>query len=293
VTILGFGHHDHRSLDWGIRLDQWQAPIGVVDMNAPLDIDIVCNAFDFGDCQQSDHETRSLAQWKANGDLDLFGNPEYISPAPEDTYPDEFRTPLIYTPFFVAETQSQWLGVDAYARCDTAIYINRSRNGGCIFPKADSILEMITWDPEYGQSASFIATAFENIQALHRPIEKYVPGNFDLEKGDPRRVPLTRKAYGIAKRTKIQMECRRLYGIDYTTNPSVCTKAPCDCDEYPFAGTQQNAESVTDAKAATYVVKPVNRHQNRSAGNRIINFLTNDHILDGDPFWISTTPDDD
>jgi uncharacterized protein with LGFP repeats len=283
ATILGFGFHQQRSLDWAIFLDDWKPPIGTVNMSAPLRIQVDCNAFGLGNCDQTAGETRPLSQWRAGPSFEQFGSPDFIAPASNDPHPQDQKTWLEYTPVFASPELVQRLEA-APARCDTATYVG-GLNGGCIFPRTAGILFMDPSDqPSYSRSLAFIKTAFTNIGALGRGVGLYVPGNFHAAAGQ--RVPLTRNFYGNRSRNKVRTECQNRYGIDYTTNPAVCESPPCECDEYPFDATYQNANYDTGGTATTYVVKPVNGDHNGNAGRKLLDFLTVDHILDGDPFWV-------
>lgn len=75
----------------------------------------------------------------------------------------------------------------------------------------------------------------------------------------------------------------RLYGANYTQRPDGLRN---DCDEYPFAATYQNANYDTVGTAATWAVKPVYLSHNRSAGSILGIWFNDDHLLDGDPFFV-------
>jgi hypothetical protein len=60
-----------------------------------------------------------------------------------------------------------------------------------------------------------------------------------------------------------------------------------DCDEYPFAGTFQGASRAKGRWWYSVMVLPLS--QNRRAGALLGNWLTDNHILAGDKYWVEVT----
>lgn len=64
-------------------------------------------------------------------------------------------------------------------------------------------------------------------------------------------------------RRKIRRECRREWGANYAKPVGAPTR---HCDEYPFAGTYQNAALVDESSPYSFVVRVVNAAHNVKAG---------------------------
>ncbi|MFD1972422.1 NucA/NucB deoxyribonuclease domain-containing protein [Trinickia caryophylli] len=56
----------------------------------------------------------------------------------------------------------------------------------------------------------------------------------------------------------------------------------CDCDEYPFASTQDGASRRSDAS-----VKKIDSSDNRRTGSRLGHFYAGQRVLDDEGFYVS------
>jgi hypothetical protein len=290
ATIIGSAFHRVRSVDWAIILDKWGEPEGTYNPEAPLTVGMICNDFGFSNCDQEPAagEMRSIAQWQADGLYEQFGSPKFVTAAPGDQHPEEKRSTLGYVGLFAGAPDTS-LVPSVAVRCDEAIYMTGMNGfGGCIFTGTPGIFHVDVSNESYRDSALFIQEAFYALDLLKpSALGLFVPGNYRAREAE--RMALTRNVYGDRSRDAVRAECRRLYGSDYTTNEQ-CQHPPCDCDEYPFSVTYQNFHYVTEGPAWTSVVKPVNGDENSALGNALNVFLTDDHILDGDPFYVDLGP---
>ncbi|MBB4910568.1 hypothetical protein [Actinophytocola algeriensis] len=171
---------------------------------------------------------------------------------------------------------------DEIFRCDIANYISGSR---CNFNNVGSVLEFSLSDSTLSQSAEFINDAQTDITRTSPGIPgKKVPGA-------PGDIPLHRlyKAYDTdntiqASRRKVPKTCRRYHGPGYTKGG---TK---QCDEYPLATTYENSVRVDTRTVYDYAVKAIDKDHNEKAGRVYGSWLSADHILDYDPFWVKIVP---
>ncbi len=166
--------------------------------------------------------------------------------------------------------QPLWLGV----RCDTAPYFGFAQ-GGCVAAYAPAVFELSISDPTVAQAAAFYRDA--QLQLPHDGYYvgpgRYVPVDDPLENGawGPLN-PLTRA---------FNPDIRRL------NNDTACAgfipeHAGEECDEYPFASTNQGAAF------GSYMVRSIPGDQNGKAGSLLSAFYQENHVIDGDEFsvWI-------
>jgi hypothetical protein len=69
--------------------------------------------------------------------------------------------------------------------------------------------------------------------------------------------------------------CRKIWGKDYAKN--VTGDVVFDCDEFPFAGTNQGWSC--DSCGNDMSVRRMNKQPNQKAGSRFASWLVNDRIL--------------
>lgn len=193
----------------------------------------------------------------------------YAGPGPRDNYN---QTPVYTLPFRCDITRS---GSPSYAR-----------TSDCIFHGVTPSLGLQISDPNVTESAQFIYDAQNNITLTYPGIPgKYVPGH--QGKTDPiTRLYYDQKLRDANRRTSVA-SCVAKWGANYTTRPDGQTN---DCDEYPFASTYQGSFTVTDNMLRSYAVRPVLSRHNRQVGSRLSTFLAENHVLDGDPYYVTVTP---
>lgn len=167
-------------------------------------------------------------------------------------------------------------------RCDVALV--KSNSQGCIYPDAPAILRtIVTTNPDVDESAIHIREA----QAAGRP-GKFVPiGNGTIfPASESKSLTRTRDAtLRRANRTESKDQCVVKYGAvtgqcTFTGDPDE-TPTDCDCDEYPFASTEQGASRDPEVS-----VKRIDASDNRRAGAFLGNFYLNQRVLDQEQFYV-------
>ncbi|WP_368660827.1 NucA/NucB deoxyribonuclease domain-containing protein [Amycolatopsis sp. Hca4] len=88
------------------------------------------------------------------------------------------------------------------------------------------------------------------------------------------------------RRTSVA-SCVKNWGPDYTVRDDGRTN---DCDEYPFATTYEGSFTVTDSMIRSYAVRPVLSGHNQLVGSRLSTFVAEDHLLDGDAYYVTAMP---
>ncbi|WP_231937814.1 NucA/NucB deoxyribonuclease domain-containing protein [Burkholderia lata] len=76
----------------------------------------------------------------------------------------------------------------------------------------------------------------------------------------------------------------RVTGQCTFTGDSDETPSDCDCDEYPFAATNQGA------KTGAFSVKRIDASDNRRAGAFLGDFFRAQRVLDADEFYVDVEP---
>jgi hypothetical protein len=284
AVILGKGYAKTRAVDWDIYLDSWRLVWGREIPNLQFKIDVECATYESTDrCTSSSaHNTRTLAEWKINGLHNIFTDTETPTAWPGDKKPQDKRAYFQYKP--TVTSLSTGIPRNTYpvvSRCDNAAYVT---GAACIFPGTWSRFIMDYNYPNYKESVEFIWDAMHDLESV-KPGSAglYVPGGFYTQPITGGLVPLTRNYYGTQSRTRVQAECVRLFGANYTQGPNGVIR---DCDEYPFASTYQSANYDTVGTASTWAVKALDRSHNRSAGSILGDYYVLDHILDEDPFFV-------
>lgn len=177
------------------------------------------------------------------------------------------------------------LGYVPTIRCDVGLA--KTGTQGCVYPEAPAIMTSVKTDnPDVDESALHIKEA----QAAGRPGRYVSPSDGSIK-----------PAFGSAELTRLRNEqarknnravsktqCIAQYGkvnglCDFTGDPDE-TPTNCDCDEYPFAATNQGADG------NEFSVKRIDASDNRRAGALFGCFLASQRVLDGEKFYIDVEP---
>jgi hypothetical protein len=177
------------------------------------------------------------------------------------------------------------LGYVPTIRCDVGLA--KTGTQGCVYPEAPAIMTSVKTDnPNVDESALHIKEA----QAAGRPGRYASPSDGSIK-----------PAFGSAELTRLRNEqarknnravsktqCIAQYGkvnglCDFTGDPDE-TPTNCDCDEYPFAATNQGADG------NEFSVKRIDASDNRRAGALFGCFLASQRVLDGEKFYIDVEP---
>lgn len=232
--------------------------------------------------------------WDANhafGWYPTFGElrtlPSMISPtfrfierAPGGTGPDQTNLFALF-PQIRYQLSERVTGPEFLTRCDHAVYLN---NGACLFTAVEPTLSYAMADyPEYGQ----------HVMDAQTDIAKTKPGISGKEiPGTPGTKPLTRLYAGYDKQwydrnnSIAVSNCKQYWGDDYATNAGYRR----DCDEYPFRSTHEGAaynEMNGIQSKWSYSSRPIRSEQNQAAGRSLSRFYTDQHIIDGDAFYVT------
>ncbi|RKP46412.1 hypothetical protein D7S89_17415 [Trinickia fusca] len=167
-------------------------------------------------------------------------------------------------------------------RCDVGLA--KSGTQGCVYPNAPAVLRTIkASNPDVDESAIHIREA----QAAGRPGKLVLRGDGTIFPDTDKSSSLTRTRdadWRRENRSKSKKQCVAKYGsvtgqCTFTGDPDE-TPSDCDCDEYPFAATQEGADK------NEVPVKRIDASDNRRAGAFLGNFYLNQRVLDGDSFYV-------
>jgi hypothetical protein len=167
-------------------------------------------------------------------------------------------------------------------RFDTTTYLNLNGNNGAIFNKVRPILNFPVNDPFWApmlESAQHYQDAMTHPETTVPIVPgKQIPG---IIGGDP----LTRLYYDQAwrddNRSTAVATCVQEFGPNYTDGGK-------QCDEFPFASTQQGASAAHNPQR-NFSVRAITGDDNEAAGRWLGAWYSYDRILDGDIFNIRVT----
>jgi hypothetical protein len=179
-------------------------------------------------------------------------------------------------------------------RCDSATYF-RGRNAACIHDEVIPHLQYRTSDDTVDEVAYHILTAQENAAETWPDYgsAKRIPGKFIA--GNPDAAGLHRVPYNGADPYKKNVgkkneACRRTgeYTGDRGLPPELYKPPGQQCDEYPFATTEEGAASAF----WDFSVLGVNKDDNRCAGLALQRYYLEDRILyRSDKFFVQIHSD--
>lgn len=150
-------------------------------------------------------------------------------------------------------------------RCDSATCLGK--NGACVFDRLRGTFKLSRGDSAVDKTAKHIYDALRGASNIYPGKGKAIPSSLTR---------MTSTAGIKANRTKPQAACKKKW-----------PKKPAgkDCDEHPFAATNQGA-----AKAeGKFSVRYVTSGDNREAGRRLGTWYKNDRILNGERFDVKIT----
>ncbi|GGQ72293.1 NucA/NucB deoxyribonuclease domain-containing protein [Couchioplanes azureus] len=286
IAYIGALSHTARSFTWTAHLFGWKT-VGDYVGSVRLSIEVPCRSYaNVGTCTVSPEwgYVKTLDQWKTTASVVFTYSTTTPRPAPNDPHPADKIANFNIAPQAIAEGPTNPPPNPlTVVRCDNAAYMT---GAGCTFTGVFGNFHISYNRPESKESVEFIWKAMHHLdQIIDDAVGLYVPGGYYPQPVTGFLEPLTRNYYGNTSRTKVQNECKRKFGDDYVTNRADGVK--CDCDEYPFASTYQSANYDTIGTAATWAVAQVDLRHNRSAGAVLGAWQQNDHILDGDPFFVT------
>lgn len=131
---------------------------------------------------------------------------------------------------------------------------------------------------------------------LGRPVQARVHGTQSGRQEDPgecaERVPLTRLAPGDASaikknRGRSTRTCTRVFGANYAQYDPATNTHLYDCDEYPFASTQQGAQ--IPRGNTNFSVRALPEADNQAGGRVLGDFYRTQRIIKDDRFYVTIT----
>lgn len=286
IMYVGAGSHYNRATNWTAYIYDW-TQAGTPDLSVPFSLDVRCTSYNSAKCYKKGSSVRkSLLAWKAAPKFTTQYTTKAFKPTNYDPKFREKRSHHQFTPVASDPVHNRVnRGGAVNIRCDLAKYLGGKKVGGCISPDVIGTLVLDYKNKRYGASAQFIWKAMFRLNQIDSAkAGKFVPGGAYKQPLTGRWEPLTRDYWSKIRhdRSKVVKECKRLYGANYTDGGN-------DCDEYPFASTYEGANRIPSTwnPDATFAVMALNGSQNKSAGSTLLAFYNRDHMLHGDPFYVS------
>ncbi|MGN6083482.1 NucA/NucB deoxyribonuclease domain-containing protein [Trinickia sp.] len=168
-------------------------------------------------------------------------------------------------------------------RCDVGLA--RRGTKGCVYPAAPAVFSGISAsDPDVDESAIHIREA----QAAGRRGKFVAAGDGSILPGSDASELTRTRSQKLIKENRD--EARKRYVEQYAEEP-VCElttdpdepPGPCNCDEYPFASTNEGASR------GEFSVKRIDAKDNQRAGARLGNFFTSQRVIENDKFYVDIT----
>lgn len=170
--------------------------------------------------------------------------------------------------------------VETHMRFDSGRKIQRAH--GAVFPDLAAQLTFRLSDRDVNESAAHIRDAQDYpIRTFPSWPNKTIPGK---PGGEPlhRTVDDARRDANRAAAIKV---CEDVWGTGYPIGGR-------QCDEYPFAATQEGAANVGANGAPTrrFSARPINGSDNGEAGNRLGVFYNDQRVIDAEMFYVKIIP---
>ncbi|GAA2887785.1 hypothetical protein Acy02nite_82180 [Actinoplanes cyaneus] len=287
VTGVVEGSKGTRQLVHHYEFDHWDE-WGLADWAASLDFDADCAFATGARCPDVNQHGRrdTVLDFRHTGKTDLTVdlNNNTVGTGPDKLIYYEF-TPELFLTAYPTEPEIVLSTLDV--RCDWATY---EHNGGCIFNNVRAHWEGLSLsNPDVDEAAKHVNDAFTDISRTKPGVPgTYVPGNFNSNDKLQRGAALTRARDADFKKANYNASvkaCKAAYGSGYTDG------ATKDCDEYPMQSTHQGTATVNlEVNPRSFSVRPIDKYDNRRAGARLGVWYQDDHILEGDAFWINIKP---
>ncbi|WP_148710316.1 NucA/NucB deoxyribonuclease domain-containing protein [Streptomyces sp. 3211.6] len=287
VTTIGRVSYDTQGrVTFNILVDDWKQS-GTPDPTAFLRIDVGCTAGPYScGAEPTNGLDDTITNWQRNGlTFAAFNPPAFQSPpsAPEGEIAD--------FPFYVRVSMPGYRGVgDVFAdnefRCDADPKVGGPK-AGCVFQNVVEELIMDRNIGEYKYSAQHIWDAQYRPESTEPKVAgKKIPGS--VQSG----VPLTRLAPGDASaikknRGRSTRTCTRVFGANYAQYDPATNTHLYDCDEYPFASTQQGAQ--IPRGNTNFSVRALPEADNQAGGRVLGDFYRTQRIIKDDRFYVTIT----
>lgn len=279
VTLLGFAYNGLRNADWKVTIDEEVSTGSANGGRFTFEIDCAGSPDD-DSCLPASHDvTRSVQEWRRNGEADLlfFSSAEPSSPAwGEQIDTGVFQVEGAFR--FPSGTARASNGPETSVRFDSAWYLPQKQ--GSIFDRVTPWLSYSKSDPAVNESAHHIEDAQDHPESTYPRVGgKRIPG----ASADN---PLHRLFHDTTRRR--QNREGDAVPVCQEQWPGYAELSQ-DCDEYPFSTTYEGAARhlyEEDVPYGWFSVRPVLFSDNQTAGSRLGTWYGADRILDGDAFYV-------
>jgi Deoxyribonuclease NucA/NucB len=278
ITTLGVAYNGLRNVEFMPTIDQIFAFRSANGGSFGFEVECAGSP-DSDSCVPDEASvTRRVPQWKLDGEATLSFHSPALPPSSSAGEQRDFGTFQIKVRFlFPAGVMREQTLAETSVRFDSAWYL--SPNRGSIFNRTDPWLSYSITDPAVTYSAWNIHNAQRFPEATEPPLGgKRLPGASAAD-------PLHRAYHDRVRRAANRSEATGYCHIRWAGYPDQGQ----DCDEYPFACTNEGAATYqydSSVPRNSYAVRPIPRYDNQEAGSRLGRWFSADRILDGDPFHV-------
>ncbi|TDD33089.1 hypothetical protein E1287_20535 [Actinomadura sp. KC06] len=308
LTITGEGITGDQKMKFWAAVDKWTSHPGAWN-DYRFQLDIFCFALPRANCQPNSRwESHPRKEWKStynNKPLTWTFDTSKATGGGDGKHNDKDAvsyyeaSPSINLPDGLRPTNRN--GYKVPFRCDRASYVyvgggSTKKPYGCIYHEVPATFALSrTAHANISEVIQHIEDAQTGQGSKTKPpaVGVIIPGGKKSGQQLSRNYYQTHDVAGNGSledksRAQVVRICSdpQYYTQPYTTGPNGEAR---DCDEYPMAATYQNAATI-GSTGRWYSARPLNRSQNRSAGNAYKNWMRDDHILDSDWFWVRIDP---
>ena len=172
-------------------------------------------------------------------------------------------------------------------RCDVGMA--KASTQGCVFVDAAAVFTLSASDSAVNESALHIRDALSAGmpgKLKRSAINPVLPDEFSNTFRPLSR--LRNKPKRDANRSASKAKCLEIYktapvGACTSTGDSDEEPTACDCDEYPFASTNQGAST---GVPVLFSVRKIDSSDNRTAGARLGAFYSSERVIDDENFYV-------
>lgn len=300
-TLIGIAQNGTRKVDFTLTFDNWTALGGVERETTPMRVDLSgCNSAMASCSPWSGEREQPLGTWHLNPRFDVtMTSPEGTGIGSELLVNSLIQLNMAIIP--VDPKVAPWIENDmtkAEVRFDSAGAV-AGKHHGTVFSDFTPTYDLLAlaqaegYQLEVAESVQHIDDALHHVRRTFPSFSlKSPPGEYDPSLGDNQR-PLHRLIDSTLvdrNRAYAGKVCEDVWGSGAAT-PHL------NCDEYPFASTQEGAYTGTSAAGGDSngwrrwhgSSRLISEIDNQMSGGRYLNtqFYQAQRILNGDPFFVS------
>jgi hypothetical protein len=176
-------------------------------------------------------------------------------------------------------------------RCDRGAA--KARTNGCVLPLAAAVFSLKSSDTAVAKSRQHISDALATVPGITGRFALLQGTRAVADESGAGTLALTRTRITQRinnNRAESNKRCKEIFGPVVAPAPEVCPvvldpdedEGPCDCDEYPFASSEQGAFS-----EGPLSVRRIPQSDNRSAGAKLGEFYRKQRVIDAEEFWVA------